>query len=196
MAKAALNNGALNTTQIYLKQTERLAQMLSEYGDEQEAATYFTEVEPIMQQTVRLLRVNSTTGPSLPRRQSYDTPLRIKSSRGSSSRNQEKDGYVNLNDVLSTKLIRKDSEASNATLKNLKREQPRPVVAQKPPKLEVRAHVHRTQRELKDYDAPSDIMQTSLEESLMASNKHDRSRKLRTNNEIISNGLENGRIRA
>lgn len=186
MAKVALNNGALSTTQIYLKQTERLAQMLSEYGDEKEAAAYLNEVEPIMQQTVRLLRVNSATGPSLPRRQSYDPP-HAKPHKVFSSHNHSKDAYVNLTDVLPKKLNRHDSDASDATLKNLRRDQPRPTIAPKPKKI----------------ITASDMVENSMRRAgfelvLTASSKSDnmQGHNLRTNNEIISNGLENVRIRA
>lgn len=133
MGKTALSNGALHTTQIYLKQTERLAQLLIEFGDDEDAQDYLNELEPIMRQTIRLLRVHSTTGPSLPRRQSFDPPnLKV------STPTRPKDAYVNLSEI--SKLTdfpsqqRKNSEASEmSTLKNLKRNKPRPaVMASKP----------------------------------------------------------------
>lgn len=191
MGKTALSNGALNTTQIYLKQTERLAHMLIEFGEDEDATAYLNELEPIMRQTIRLLRVNSTTGPSLPRRQSFDHPPNHKLPPPT----RPKDAYVNLTDIAQPThaLQRKDSEASTNTLKNLRK--PKPPPAPKPRKVEVRAHVHhKSTNELPNEDVVNQNFITAsqmIENSIRRAGLGGRMPPLRPNNE-----LDNVRIRA
>lgn len=103
MSLHAMDSNALNTTQMYLKQAQRLAEILLEYSED--AEKFLAEIAPLQQKTDRLMRRNTLAAPVVPRRGSDGEFQPLKPPRISRHLSIE-DPYVNLKEAMRKNVIK------------------------------------------------------------------------------------------